>query len=143
MTMKLRQLVYISDARIPISSKEIAGILQSSRRSNPDKSITGLLLYCDGVFIQALEGEPGAVEQLYRVICDDPRHSNAEVLDDSLVADRIFGAWAMAYLEPSSLEDKNRIGLAEALDRQETLRLIGAGKTNTEQFLRNFASALG
>jgi hypothetical protein len=143
MTTELRQLVYISDARIPISNKEIAGILESSRRSNPGRGITGLLLYCDGIFIQVLEGETEAVEQLYLVICGDPRHSNAEVLGDTIVADRIFGDWAMAYLEPSLDEAKTKVGLDGTLDRQETLRLIGSGETNTEQFLRNFAAALG
>jgi len=142
MTTQLRQLVYISDARIPTSNEEISGILEGSRRNNPAKRITGLLLYCDGVFIQTLEGSSEAVEQLYGIICDDPRHSNAEVLNDSMVDDRVFGDWAMAYLEPSSADDRSQIGLEGTLDREETLRLIGSGQTNTEQFLRNFASAL-
>lgn len=143
MTIDLRQLVYISDARIPISKEEISGILESSRRNNPARGITGLLLYCDGVFIQTLEGKSEAVERLYRVICDDPRHSNAEVLSDSMVDDRAFGDWSMAFLEPSSADFKTKIGLEGALDREEALRLIGSGQTNTERFLRNFASALG
>ena len=143
MTIALRQLVYISDARIPISREEISGILESSRRNNPAKGITGLLLYCDGVFIQTLEGPWDAVERLYMLICDDPRHSNAEVLGDSKVDERIFGDWAMAYLEPSSQDIRTRTGLVGALDREATLRLIGSGQSGTERFLRNFATALG
>ena len=143
MTTDLRQLVYISDARIPISKEEIAVILESSRQNNPARDITGLLLYCDGVFIQTLEGASKAVKQLYQIICDDPRHSSAEVISDCMVEERIFGSWAMAYLGPTSPEAIKEIGLDGTLDRQETLRLIGSGQTNTEKFLRNFASALG
>ena len=67
-------LVYVSMAQEKMSKEDLLDILAQSREANAKAGITGMLLYKDGNFMQALEGEETAVRALYARICRDPRH---------------------------------------------------------------------
>ena len=54
----LYQIVYLSTATEPFSKAQLMELLEGSVRRNTVAGITGLLLYRDGAFMQALEGEP-------------------------------------------------------------------------------------
>ncbi|HEY5718903.1 MAG TPA: BLUF domain-containing protein, partial [Gammaproteobacteria bacterium] len=62
----LYRLIYVSSATVELSLVQLNQLLQRARTKNAALEITGLLLYCDGSFLQLLEGPQGAVEQLYR-----------------------------------------------------------------------------
>ena len=98
--MVLRQFCYQSTARHVLGPDELGAIMLRSRRSNRLLGVTGLLLFDGRRFLQALEGEPAAVESTWRRIRADERHHRLEVIaDDPLDGDlREFGGWSMALL---------------------------------------------
>ena len=74
--MSLNCLVYVSLANQEMSDNHLQTMLQKAREKNERLSITGMLLYRDGFFMQALEGELADIESLYDTISKDPRHSD-------------------------------------------------------------------
>jgi Sensors of blue-light using FAD len=92
------RLIYRSRSKVAATDreKECAAIFRIARRRNTDRGITGALLIYDQCFAQTLEGEETAVRDLYARIEADPRHDTIEMLESGLVADRVFGRWAMA-----------------------------------------------
>ena len=74
-------LVYVSAAVTWFSESELRALLTSARFRNEHAGITGMLLYKDGNFMQALEGPEDAVRALYRRIEGDRRHRGLLVLD--------------------------------------------------------------
>lgn len=97
-------------------------MLASARARNEAIGVTGQLSYNDGHFFQVLEGEHQAVEDLYRSIETDRRHSDLLVILDRRVMDRAFPASPMAYTARPGLPDTVQQGIATFMARVETLR---------------------
>lgn len=142
MASDLRQLVYISDASYGLATPDIESILASSRRNNAEAKVSGMLLYSSGVFIQALEGRPETIEGLYKTISDDRRHENVDTVSDRIVLDRSFAGWAMGFVERSSEEVSNKIGINGLLDRKEALAALSENEELAMSMLRDFAENL-
>jgi hypothetical protein len=104
----LSGLVYVSSAITPFSPTELAALLDTSRRNNVKRRITGLLLYIGGNFMQALEGEEQAVDELYWTIAEDPRHRSLVTVIRSPVRRRLFPDWAMGFREVECLPPETR-----------------------------------
>ena len=96
-------LVYVSSAVNPFSPAELVELLTKAREKNSRLGITGMLLYKDGNFLQALEGEEAAVRQLYDTISQDSRHHGEIILDEGETAERQFSHWSMGF---RNLDDK-------------------------------------
>lgn len=90
-------LLYVSSATHPFSASDLATLLQRARERNTSADITGMLLYKDGNFMQLLEGDEQAVNELYRRIATDPRHGGAITLLKGLVTERSFADWSMGF----------------------------------------------
>ncbi|MDQ3392977.1 MAG: BLUF domain-containing protein [Bacteroidota bacterium] len=75
---------------------EMKKILESCKRNNPSKDITGVLLHSDNNFIQYLEGDKDIIK-LYDLIKEDKRHSRAVLLSYGPLQERVFPAWHMGY----------------------------------------------
>ncbi|MGB8169320.1 MAG: BLUF domain-containing protein [Chthoniobacteraceae bacterium] len=93
----IHSIVYVSTAVKPFSTEELAQLLDQSRERNQKRDITGMLLYKDGCFMQAFEGERGMVMGLHWRIERDPRHRNIVVLLDGPVLRREFPEWTMGF----------------------------------------------
>jgi Sensors of blue-light using FAD len=93
----LHSFVYVSTATKPFSTEELAHMLAQSRERNQKREITGMLLYKDGCFMQAFEGERGMVRELHMKIERDSRHRNLVVLLDGPIARREFPDWTMGF----------------------------------------------
>jgi len=93
----LISLVYASTATRPFRQTALDHLLVEFRRFNLANSITGLLLYRDGKFIQALEGERDTVMALIERIGRDPRHHDMRVLLTESIEQRRFSQWSMGY----------------------------------------------
>lgn len=79
--MSVHALLYRSTATGPVSPADIERIVDVAARRNALWSITGLLLHgidADGRhgFAQWLEGDAEDVENLFSLICADPRHTD-------------------------------------------------------------------
>lgn len=94
----LVRLLYASRAAGASSAKALDAILESSRRHNPERGITGLLCHGGEVFLQVLEGSREAVNALYNEIARDPRHKDVVILHYEEVGERRFAAWTMGQV---------------------------------------------
>jgi hypothetical protein len=101
--MKVYQLTYRSKAIEDITPNSIYEIVQVANKFNPTVGITGCLVFENGYFIQILEGEQEAVEELYFKIKQDKRHTFTSILSKGFTAKRIFDKWDMAYMNLTDL----------------------------------------
>lgn len=103
----LHRLIYASRQDIPAADldHEVGAIIRVSVRNNRAVGVTGLLLVHEGWFIQALEGPAEAVMTTYGRIVDDPRHSEAKVLQAGPVEARAFAKWNMCARGISTVDD--------------------------------------
>jgi hypothetical protein len=94
------QIVYASAASQEFSAAELRKLLVRARMRNKAVRVTGMLVFHDGTFLQALEGVKGAVVDIFARIEKDPRHRDLAVLHRGAgpVA-RVFGDWSMGYAD--------------------------------------------
>lgn len=97
MPEELINLIYISAATKALSNDELLAILVPARKYNEEHAISGMLLYCDGHFIQVLEGPQEAVQSLFARIKEDKRHSLVQKLIDAPIEQRCFPDWTMGF----------------------------------------------
>ncbi len=90
--MSLAQIIYVSSLRDD-SESAVRALARHARINNISKSITGMLLCCDGNIVQIIEGERETVSQLFALIRADARHSNVFLILDSDVKCREFETW--------------------------------------------------
>jgi hypothetical protein len=142
MSETLVQLLYISNSTPETDQQRLDAIISKSRKNNPGRDITGLLIYADGIFIQVLEGERERVHQLFDKICDDVRHSDVDVIGEYSVEERLFSEWSMALIVTSRDELGRIAGTEEMLDRGDVLGLLAEDQTKAATFLKDFAARL-
>ena len=90
-------LVYTSLAVNALSGTELLAQLPIYREKNLRLGITGLLLYKQGEFMQALEGDEATVRALFATIGKDPRHERVHLLTTVVVPKRRFPQWSMGF----------------------------------------------
>lgn len=95
--MALISLVYVSLGTDNLTEADLRDILSKSRKNNRQHNITGMLLYRDGFFIQALEGEEEDVNALFDKIIGDKRHRNVVLVYKNAILMRTFGSWSMGF----------------------------------------------
>jgi|TARA_B110000967_G_scaffold191241_1_gene216703 hypothetical protein len=99
----MKHIVYVSRAAKPFSSDELSGLMKHSRTRNSADEITGLLVYRynddfkRGNFLQVLEGNEEALDDVWRRISGDPRHHTIIVLEEGESDARMFGDWSMGF----------------------------------------------
>lgn len=129
----VEQLIYISTTQPGLPRRELPSILDVSQRNNRCVGVTGMLLF-DGLrFLQALEGEPPAIQQTYERIRADRRHRSVVLLSQRSVEGREFGSWDMAYED-----DMAAPGAASLIDMVEAL-VADIPSRNTRELFRSFA----
>ena len=100
--MSVYTLVYVSKAAGktvgPTSHDEIEGILATARKQNATHGVTGALLFTEGRFVQALEGERTVVQKTFDRIALDPRHEEIDVLSSQYADRPRFTEWSMAFV---------------------------------------------
>lgn len=99
----LVRLIYASRSADPQSTETTEAILAQSRVHNPASGITGILCHGGGIFLQALEGGRGPVNELYGHIVRDARHKDVVLLDYAEITERSFGGWTMGLVNLAKL----------------------------------------
>jgi hypothetical protein len=97
MAAALHSLVYVSSATGVLSPDQLRALQEQARAGNRERGITGLLLFCEGSFMQVLEGGRSTVDQVYRRIGRDPRHHHLIELVSEPILQRDFADWEMAF----------------------------------------------
>ncbi len=93
--MNLCRLIYVSKAVSPIDPKSINDIADVSARRNAEMGVTGILLATKTHYLQVLEGEVEAVNQIYCNVVGDPRHTDVILIAYQKIAELQFKEWAM------------------------------------------------
>lgn len=95
--MSLSVLVYASRETVVFDDDSLRALLKQARNHNHSKLITGMLLYRDGLFVQALEGDEAEIVRLYEKIRKDPRHTDVIRIYLKPIKERSFGEWSMGF----------------------------------------------
>ncbi len=97
-SMELVHLIYSSAATdINLSEDELNIILEKSRKNNESNDVSGVLLYEGGTFFQVLEGDRSIVDNVYKAIINDSRHTNVTKIIEETIKESTFGEWTMGY----------------------------------------------
>ncbi len=92
----IHRLLYVSTADPEMKPSALEQIISTAQRRNAALEITGLLVYTGSHFMQLLEGPKDAVEAVFDMICQDPRHSAIARLIAEPAPARSCPEWSMA-----------------------------------------------
>ena len=93
----------------------LADIVKTAKEANPKRGITGVLFFDRDRFVQVIEGEKTALNDLLELIKADPRHDDIEVIFDGEEDHQEFTEWNM-----------------------DAFKLHGASQFDDEEVLKNF-----
>ena len=94
--LNLCRLIYYSSASPDLTERDVDAILEEAIGRNERYAITGLLAYDAFHFMQVLEGNDEAVNNLYLRIANDPRHYDVRLIHYQRIQERSFQDWSMA-----------------------------------------------
>lgn len=141
--MSLTALVYVSFAKNKnMAEDELKAILTKARDKNKQKDITGMLLYRNGFFVQALEGDRETVTETFDIIKDDPRHRNILVLYKNKISERSFEDWSMGFNVIDDDTLKSIDGFSDFLDKPLTMQFIKDNPSHVMTLLNTFKRVL-
>ncbi|MBX2850820.1 MAG: BLUF domain-containing protein [Phycisphaeraceae bacterium] len=95
-------LIYTSKATTPVTMESLKQMAHQAALNNAQQSITGLLLYGSGHYLQVLEGNPTSLKRLYDRISKDTRHMSCDVLYEHKRVVKLFPKWNMGQLNLES-----------------------------------------
>jgi len=132
-------LLYCSQAVRLLSEEQLADLFEASLTWNAQCGITGLLCYGNGHFVQVLEGEAAAVEELFARIQRDRRHHHVHVLSRGGGPARRFDDWRMAFTKQQTHEFYWLITFLQAHHHRLLLRQIPVAEPQLADSLQNFS----
>lgn len=94
--MPLTQLIYVSRP-FGYDDLDLLTILNSARRNNTRDGITGALICREDLYMQLLEGEEALVQEAYKRILTDSRHTDVRLLFSGDAGEWLFPEWAMRH----------------------------------------------
>ena len=132
----MEQVLYSSIAREGLGSDEVFTIIQTASRLNPQRDITGFLIFRDGRFLQLVEGPGHELDRLIDDLLGDPRHHSLQIIERTQVGARSFPNWRMKRVSRStgqSALDEIREGLSSNPSGEAVMDAI-------DEFLETFAA---
>jgi hypothetical protein len=91
-------LAYSSRALTAFDDEALLELADCAAAKNEQLGVTGYLYFRNELFIQYLEGEQKAVEDLMAKITTDPRHKILSIVPLPSCPERIFPHWYMRFL---------------------------------------------
>lgn len=133
------QIVYVSAAVDPMDDDDLAFLLRQARENNDTLGLTGMLLYKNQRFMQALEGERHAVETIYYDhICHDNRHEGVVQLMGREIEDRDFSDWTMGFRTEGGLDPVDERAFTPFVDPEFTPSHFTDNLSSAHQMLLDF-----
>ena len=115
--MDLRQILYFSNEAFAMNDDDLHALRDESLTNNSHFGVTGLLLYVDRIFVQAIEGPPAAIGQLITNIRQDERTKEVVEMFDRAIDTRAFPAWSMGFHSPGAAELNAQAGFHNLRNR--------------------------
>lgn len=125
----LMHLIYSSAATQAFTPEDLAALLALARKKNASLAVTGMLLHIDGSFLQVLEGEPEAVDDIFRTISADPRHTQIVTIIREPIPRRAFSDWSMGFAEVTAEELADLDGANDFFTGGACLTRLNSGRT--------------
>lgn len=135
---EFQSLIYVSRATIGIGARDMIEILEKSTDLNRIDGVSGMLLFCEGEFMQCIEGEVGGVERTYARIQASKKHHSIVELLRLPVTKLQFSGWDWAF----------QAGFHSEFSTPETAQFLEVNRqefaatktqmTPTQQILRRF-----
>jgi len=110
-------LIYTSSAIRLMGDGDLMELLDLCRKRNAKDGISGMLLYKEGSFMQALEGEKEKVKRTFERIQRDPRHKDIFLLRERDVESRCFDGWSMGFKSVVASDLERRPSFAYMSDK--------------------------
>jgi len=114
---EIHYLAYISRTTENLFHSDLKKILTQAQQNNGRLDVTGLLLYKNRYFIQALEGDQRIVVALFEKISQDRRHTDVIKILERTQAFRLFSNWAMAFRNLDDTETQNLQGFSQLINQ--------------------------
>jgi len=102
--MDFSYVLYVSEMSDECGDGEIIDILNTSRKNNVKKSVTGMLIRKDRMFLQYIEGPEAQVRELFEKIKSDERHRDIRVVHQGPITDRVFFDWEMGFADELNIQ---------------------------------------
>lgn len=115
MDNSLIQLMYISSATSWPTEIKLNKLLEQSRSRNLGNNITGMLIYHNATFMQALEGPQENVHQIFNSIKKDPRNTGIVALLEQDITAREFPHWTMGFKNLNTVSAATLPGFVDIL----------------------------
>lgn len=135
-------LTYVSSAVSPFSKEALVELTNQSARDNKLLGITGMLLYKDGNFMQALEGPEENVRRVHAKIAVDPRHRGLITLLQGPSEVRQFPNWAMSCRDLTGFNPAGVASYNEFLNSPLTGTEFSDNPTRAQKLLMMFKSRM-
>ena len=132
------QISYISKATKAISQDDLDEILRTSRKNNARLGITGMLLYGNKTFVQILEGEEKAVNELIEKIKRDSRHADFQVLKKKTIDRREYADWSMEFKRVSGEDFQSVKGLENLVEMDFNTTFLENHASIVESLMEHF-----
>jgi len=122
-------LLYYGVESFKFEQKDFEELLNQARERNGQLGITGKLIYCEGTFIQVLEGDEHAIKEVYQSIEKDSRLIATKLVAEGLADKRYFKDWSMDFDEVSldainELESCNHPNVADYITNAPAVKLL-------------------
>jgi hypothetical protein len=100
----MHAIAYVSAASWSLLDEQIDRLVARARHRNALNGITGVLLYCDGNFMQYIEGDEDTVVETFARIRASDSHYQINELMNQAILEREFGDWTMGFSRPTPEE---------------------------------------
>lgn len=138
--MALISLIYVSVAtNRKMSGDELKEILLKARENNQKRDITGMLLFRNGFFMQALEGEEDEVMEIFDTVSEDTRHRKLLIIHKNKIGKRNFSDWSMGFNVIDDETLKSLEGFNDFLEKPMTTEYFGKYPNHAITLLSSFA----
>ncbi|MGJ3239338.1 MAG: BLUF domain-containing protein [Anaerolineae bacterium] len=134
----LTTLIYGSTASYEMKQEDLKKILVTSRRNNEKAHITGMLLYKNKNFLQVLEGEEDALDELYEKIKQDKRHHSVYTIMKRKIKQREFKQWEMGFTDLDEAPPVDLLGYSDFLQNSLSDDMNDDKASRIYIFLKNF-----
>ncbi|MCA0132432.1 BLUF domain-containing protein [Winogradskyella alexanderae] len=95
----MKAICYISNFARDLNKHQISELIETVNCNNIRENITGILIIRNKQFFQILEGENRVINQMYKKIRSDKRHSTIIKLLDITIDGRIFSDYNSGKFE--------------------------------------------
>ena len=134
----LTTIIYRSHLREDAPLKALEDMVTAANIKNRRSDVTGILLFNGHHFFQLLEGPEEQVKEIYRCICNDPRHHNVVELMCDYAPARRFGNVGMELFD---LQKHERNDVLQAVLNKGTSKFQLTYDDRALQFFRPFVLA--